>query len=175
MPGVALRVVDPETLVDLPHGARGEVLIGGGHLMTGYWRRPDATAAAITPDGWLRTGDGGSFDEQGFLYLHDRLKDMIVSGGENIFPAEVESVLTGHPDLVEVAVIGIASPRWGESPFAVVVRTPGSRLTGDELIAWARERLAHYKCPVGVEFVEALPRNASGKLLKTHLRTTHRS
>jgi len=174
MPGVALRVVDPQTLADLPAGARGEVLIGGGHLMTGYWRRPDATAAAITPDGWLRTGDGGSIDEQGFLYLHDRLKDMIVGGGENIFPAEVESVLTGHPDVVEVAVIGIASPRWGESPFAVVVRTADSRLTGDELIAWARERLAHYKCPVGVEFVEALPRNASGKLLKTHLRETHR-
>jgi acyl-CoA synthetase (AMP-forming)/AMP-acid ligase II len=173
MPGVALRVVDPETLTDLPPGVRGEVLIGGGHLMTGYWRRPDATAAAITEDGWLRTGDGGSFDEEGFLYLHDRLKDMIVSGGENIFPAEVESVLTGHPDIVEVAVIGIPSARWGESPFAVVVRTTDSLVDGPELI-WARERLAHYKCPVGVEFVEALPRNASGKLLKTRLRETHR-
>jgi acyl-CoA synthetase (AMP-forming)/AMP-acid ligase II len=173
MPGVALRVVDPVTLEDVPVGARGEVLIGGGHLMNGYWRRPEATEAAFTSDGWLRTGDGGSFDELGFLYLHDRLKDMIVTGGENVFPAEVESVLTGHPDVAEIAVIGVPSAQWGESPYAVVVRTPGSQLTGEELIAWSRGRLGHFKCPVGVDFVDALPRNASGKLLKTRLRETY--
>jgi acyl-CoA synthetase (AMP-forming)/AMP-acid ligase II len=173
MPGVQVRVVDPDTLLDVPTGTRGEVLIGGGHLMNGYWRRPEATAAVFTEDGWLRTGDGGSFDEFGFLYLHDRLKDMIVSGGENVFPAEVESVLTGHPDVAEVAVIGIPSEQWGESTYAVVVRTPGAEVTAAELIEWARERLAHIKCPVGVSFVDALPRNASGKLLKTRLREVH--
>ena len=170
MPGVQLRVVDPVTLADVVPGERGEVIIGGGHLMSGYWRRPDATAAAFTPDGWLRTGDGGSFDELGYLYLHDRLKDMIVSGGENVFPAEVESVLTGHPGVAEVAVIGVPSDRWGESPYAIAVRAPGATVGADELIGYARAHLAHYKCPVGVDFVESLPRNASGKLLKTALR-----
>jgi acyl-CoA synthetase (AMP-forming)/AMP-acid ligase II len=175
MPGVDLRVVDPVTLADVSVGQRGEVLVGGGHLMTGYWRRPEATEAAFTNDGWLRTGDGGSFDDNGFLYLHDRLKDMIVTGGENVFPAEVESVLTGHPDILEVAVIGVPSDRWGESPYAVAVRARDSRLSAEELIGWARERIANFKCPVGVDFVDALPRNASGKLLKTRLRETHPS
>ncbi len=170
MPGVLLRVVDPETLQDVPVGQRGEVIIGGGHLMNGYWRRPEATAAALTDDGWLRSGDGGSFDEFGFLYLHDRLKDMVVSGGENVFPAEVESVLTGHPDIAEVAVIGVPSEQWGESTYAVVVATPGAQPDEAEIIAWSRERLAHFKCPVGVSVVDALPRNASGKLLKNKLR-----
>ncbi|HET7799352.1 MAG TPA: long-chain-fatty-acid--CoA ligase [Humibacillus xanthopallidus] len=170
MANVPVRVVDPVTLEDLPHGERGEVLIGGGHVMRRYWRNPEATSAAITPDGWLRTGDGGSMDAEGYLFLHDRLKDMIVSGGENVFPAEVESILTGHPGVAHAAVIGIRSARWGESPFAVVVRAPGSDLDEVGLIAWAREKMAHYKCPVGVAFVDALPLNASGKLLKTRLR-----
>jgi long-chain acyl-CoA synthetase len=170
MPGVEVKVVDPETLEEVGVGVRGEVLIGGGHLMLGYWRRPEATAAVLTEDGWLRTGDGGSFDEHGFLYLHDRLKDMIVSGGENVFPAEVESVLTGHPDIAEVAVIGVASEQWGESAYAVAVAAPGSEPDAEQIIAWSRERLAHFKCPVGITFVEALPRNASGKLLKRDLR-----
>jgi acyl-CoA synthetase (AMP-forming)/AMP-acid ligase II len=170
MTGVSIRVVDPETLEDVPVGDRGEVLIGGGHLMSGYWRRPEATAAAILPGGWLRTGDGGSFDENGFLYLHDRIKDMIVSGGENVFPAEIESVLTAHPALAEVAVVGVRSARWGESPFAVAVLRTGHSADAQELIAFSRERLAHFKCPVGVAFVAELPRNASGKLLKVRLR-----
>jgi acyl-CoA synthetase (AMP-forming)/AMP-acid ligase II len=173
MTGVQLKVVDPATLEAVPAGTRGEVLISGGHLMTGYWHRPEATDATMTSDGWLRTGDGGSLDELGYLYLHDRLKDMIVTGGENVFPAEVESVLSGHPDVAEVAVIGVPSTRWGESPFAVVVRRAGASLTGEALIGWAREHLAHFKCPVDVEFVEALPRNASGKLLKVRLRAEH--
>ena len=174
MPGVEIAVVDEQTLAPVPAGERGEVLIRGGHVMAGYWRNPAATAAAITPDGWLRTGDGGSFDEQGYLYLHDRLKDMIVSGGENVFPAEVESALTGHPDIAEIAIVGVPSARWGESPHAVAVRRPGSELTADELINWSREHLAHFKCPVGVDFVDALPRNASGKLLKHRLREHYR-
>ncbi|MCT9935313.1 long-chain-fatty-acid--CoA ligase [Planotetraspora sp. A-T 1434] len=175
MHGVPMRIVDPETLKDVAPGERGEVLIGGGHVMTGYWRNPAATEAAILPGGWLRTGDGGSFDEDGYLYLHDRIKDMIVSGGENVYPAEVESVLTGHPAVLEVAVIGVPSERWGEVAHAVVVLRPGAAANGEELIAWSRERLAHFKCPSGVSFVETLPRNASGKLLKTRLRETHRS
>ncbi|MET3807724.1 long-chain acyl-CoA synthetase [Nakamurella sp. UYEF19] len=170
MPGVELKVVDPSTLQDVPVGSRGEVLIRGGHVMLGYWQNPEATAAAVMPDGWLRTGDGGSFDELGYLYLHDRLKDMIVTGGENVFPAEVESALTAHPGVAEIAVVGIPSAAWGESPYAVVVRAPGPELSESELIGWARDRLAHFKCPVGVEFVSALPRNASGKLLKNRLR-----
>jgi long-chain acyl-CoA synthetase len=170
MPGVELRIVDPETLRDVEPGQRGEVWIGGGHLMAGYWRRPEASAAVLTEDGWLRSGDGGSFDEQGYLYLHDRLKDMIVSGGENVFPAEVESVLTAHPDIAEVAVIGVPSEQWGESAYAVAVASPGAEPDQAEIIAWTRERLAHFKCPVGITFVDALPRNASGKLLKNRLR-----
>ncbi|WP_433219058.1 AMP-binding protein [Dactylosporangium sp. CS-047395] len=168
MPGVSLRVVDPLTLMDLPPGSRGEVLIGGGHVMQGYWRNPAATAATIV-DGWVRTGDGGSFDEDGYLYLHDRIKDMIVTGGENVYPAEVESVLTGHPHVLEVAVVGVPSERWGESPIAVVVADGPV----DDLIPWCRERLAHFKCPVAVHVMDALPRNASGKLLKHALRATY--
>ena len=170
MPGVEIAVVDPQTLEPVPVGERGEVLIRGGHVMAGYWRNPAATAAAITPDGWLRSGDGGSFDDQGYLYLHDRLKDMIVTGGENVFPAEVESALTAHPDIAEIAVVGVPSAEWGESPHAVAVRRPGSSVSAEELISWSRQQLAHFKCPVGVDFVDALPRNASGKLLKNRLR-----
>ena len=171
MPGVEVTVVDPTTLAPLPPGERGEVLIGGGHVMRGYWRRPAETAATIV-DGRVRTGDGGSFDEDGYLYLHDRIKDMIVSGGENVYPAEVESVLTGHPSVLEVAVVGVPSERWGESPVAVVVSRADAAIDEAEVIAWCRERLAHFKCPVAVHVVEALPRNASGKLLKHVLRRT---
>ena len=174
MPGVELIVADPSTLQPVPTGTRGEVLIRGGHVMLGYWNNPAATAAAITPDGWLRTGDGGSFDDQGFLYLHDRLKDMIVTGGENVFPAEVESALTAHPAIAEVAVVGIPSRTWGESPYAIAVLRPGAEVSAQALIDFAREHLAHFKCPVGVEFVDALPRNASGKLLKSRLRKQYR-
>lgn len=171
LPGSQVRIVDPATLEVLPVGERGEVLIGGDLVMKGYWRRPDATEAALLPGGWLRTGDGGSVDEDGYLFLHDRIKDMIVSGAENVYPAEVESVLSGHPDIAEVAVIGIPSERWGESPFAVVVPHTGAEPTAFDIINWVRERLAHFKCPVGIQFVEALPRTASGKLRKAELRS----
>ncbi len=175
MPNVPVRVVDPVTLADLPPGEHGEVLIGGAHVMKGYWHNPDATRAAFTDDGWLRTGDGGHFDADGYLYLHARLKDMIVSGGENVFPAEVESILTEHPAVAQAAVIGIPSARWGESPMAVVVLrdTPTPPPTPTDLITWCRDRLAHYKCPVEVAFVDTLPLNASGKLLKTELRSRY--
>jgi long-chain acyl-CoA synthetase len=126
----------------------------------------------MLPGGWLRTGDGGSFDADGYLYLHDRLKDMIVTGGENVYPAEVESVMTGHPAVAEVAVVGLPSAAWGESPWAVVVLTPGAQVTEAELIAWTRDRLAHFKCPSGVAFAPTLARTASGKLQKQSIRAT---
>ncbi|MBC7372610.1 MAG: long-chain-fatty-acid--CoA ligase [Frankiales bacterium] len=170
LPGVELRIVDPVLLEDVPAGEHGEVLVSSGHVMAGYWRRDEETARALLPGGWLRTGDGGSLDEDGYLYLHDRLKDMIITGGENVFPAEVESVLTGHPAIAEVAVVGVPSETWGESAYAVVVLRPGQALSEGELVSWSRERMAHFKCPVGMRTVDALPRNASGKLLKAKLR-----
>jgi len=158
LPGLEIRIADPVDGI-------GEILVRGPSVTRGYWRDPAATGLALD-GGWLHTGDAGSFDADGYLYLHDRIKDMIVSGGENVYPAEVEQVLAGHPGVIDVAVIGVASPRWGESPIAVVV---GDVRPGD-LIAWARERMAHFKCPVAVRIVDALPRNASGKVLKRVLR-----
>ncbi|WP_433219065.1 AMP-binding protein [Dactylosporangium sp. CS-047395] len=169
-PGSELRIVDPVTLDDLPTGEPGEVLIRSAQVMAGYWQRPEETAHTLLADGWMRTGDVGRLDAEGYLYLVDRAKDMIVSGGENIYPAEVERALQAHDEVAEVAVVSAPSRQWGESPIAVVVREPGSSLSEAALIAWVRERLAHYKCPVAVHFVEALPRNASGKVLRRVLR-----
>ena len=138
--------------------------------MKRYWRNEEATAATITSDGWLRSGDGGSIDADGYLYLHDRIKDMIVSGGENIYPAEVESALFGHPDVADVAVIGVPDERWGEAVKAIVVKKPGAGVTDGDLITWARDRIAGYKLPKSVDFIEVLPRNPTGKILKRELR-----
>ena len=146
--------------------------MAGSRIMKGYWRKPGQTAEVLLPGGWLRTGDGGSFDADGYLYLHDRLTDMIVTGGENVYPAEVESVLTGHPAVAEVAVVGVPSARWGESPYAVVVLRPGAQVSEAELIAWTRDRLAHFKCPAGVSFAASLARTASGKLQKQAIRAS---
>ena len=173
MPGTPMKVIDPETLEDLPRGTPGEIAVGGERVMLGYWRNDAATAEAILPGGWLRTGDGGWIDDDGYVFLRDRIKDMIVSGGENIYPAEVEHVLIQLPGVARVAVVGVPVERWGESPVAVVVRTPdgdGSALTETSVIEWTRERIAHFKCPVAVSFVDDLPQNASGKVLKHVLR-----
>jgi acyl-CoA synthetase (AMP-forming)/AMP-acid ligase II len=172
MAGSPVRVVDPVTLQDCPPGQRGEVIMSGSRVMKGYWRKPEQTAEVMLPGGWLRTGDGGSFDTDGYLYLHDRLKDMIVTGGENVYPAEVESIMTGHPDVAEVAVVGVPSAAWGESPWAVVVLRPGAQVTEAELIAWTRDRLAHFKCPSGVTLAPSLARTASGKLQKQAIRAS---
>jgi long-chain acyl-CoA synthetase len=169
-PSSELRIVDPATLQPVPAGEPGEVLIRSAQVMAGYWQRPEETSYSLLPGGWLRTGDIGYLDGEDYLYLVDRAKDMIVSGGENIYPAEVERVLSAHPEVAEVAVVGIPSDRWGESPMAVVVREAGSALTERELIDWCRERLAHYKCPVAVRWMDALPRNASGKVLRRVIR-----
>jgi fatty-acyl-CoA synthase len=166
---VELRVVADDGRTCAPEEI-GEVQFRGPNVFAGYWGRPDATAEAFTPDGWFRSGDLGRLDDEGFLVLVDRKKDMVITGGENVYSAEVEDVLFAHPAVAEAAVIGVADPKWGESVFAVVVLRPGASVTADELITHARSQLAKYKTPTGVAFVEALPRNAAGKVLKRELR-----
>ncbi len=168
--GVDLRVVDPATGQDASGGDIGEVWLRSGSIMSGYWRNPQATGEVLEPDGWLRTGDAGYLDADGYLFLHDRVKDMIVSGGENVYPAEVERVLREHPAVADVAVVGVPDARWGETVKAVVIAADGHRADPAELIAFTRDRLAHYKCPTSVDFVAELPRNASGKVLKRQVR-----
>jgi fatty-acyl-CoA synthase len=154
----------------VPAGERGEVVLRGPKVFQGYWNDPDATAAAFR-GGWFHTGDIGVKDDDGYVYIVDRLKDMIVSGGENIASSEVERVLYEHPAVSEVAVIGRPDERWGEVPVAVVVLVPGAEATADELIEHCRGQLAKFKVPKDVTFIEALPRNPSGKVLKRELRT----
>jgi acyl-CoA synthetase (AMP-forming)/AMP-acid ligase II len=168
MLGGRVRIVDSEDR-DLPSGQVGEILYQGENLMAGYWARPEATAQAIR-DGWFHTGDAGYVDEEGFIFLKDRIKDMIISGGENVYPAEIEGVLMSHAEILECAVIGVPHAKWGETVKAVVVKRQGASLTEDALIAWSRDKLAGFKRPSSVDFIDALPRNASGKLLKRTLR-----
>jgi fatty-acyl-CoA synthase len=168
VPGLELRVVDGNGAPLPPHQV-GEIQIKGGTVMKGYWNKPDATRKSVV-ENWFATGDAGFFDEDGYLYIHDRVKDMIVSGGENIYPAEVENAVFGHPAVADVAVIGVPDDRWGEAVKAIVVQKPGISATPAEIIAWARERIAGYKLPKSVDFVDALPRNPSGKILRRELR-----
>lgn len=173
IPGVELRIVDPGTLADLPTGEAGEIWIRTPQLMAGYLNRAEATAEVITEEGWFRTGDIGHLDADGFLYVSDRLKDMIISGGENIYSPEVERVLSEHPAVMEVAVVGVPDEKWGESVKAFVALRDGASATEEEIIAYSRERLAHYKCPKTVELLPALPRNPTGKILKRELRAPY--
>ncbi len=167
--GVELRIVDSSTGADCGTNEVGEIWIRTVQNMKGYWNLPDETAKTILDDGWLRTGDAGYLDEDGYLYIHDRVKDMIVSGGENIYPAEIENVLMAHPAVADVAVIGVPSDRWGETPKALIVKAADADPTEQELIDYCRERLAKFKCPTSVEWIDALPRNPSGKILKKDL------
>jgi long-chain acyl-CoA synthetase len=168
-PWVELRIVDPQGN-DVGDGEVGEIWTRSAQNMKGYWNMPEATAEVILPDGWLRTGDAG-YTKDGYLYLHDRVKDMIVSGGENVYPAEVENVLMSHPDVADAAVVGVPDRTWGEAVKAIVVRAEGSKISEASVIAFARASLAGYKCPKSVDFVAGpLPRNPSGKLLKRVLR-----
>lgn len=169
-PGVEVRIVDNDAGRDADTGEVGEIWIRSPQVMKGYWQMPEETAKAITPDGWFKTGDAGYVDADGYVYIHDRVKDMIVSGGENVYPAEVENVLMAHPGIADVAVIGVPHEKWGETPKAIVVRAPGVEVTEDEIIEFARERLARFKCPTSVDWTDALPRNPSGKILKKDLR-----
>jgi long-chain acyl-CoA synthetase len=150
-------------------GDRGEIQVRGAGPLPGYWDNPEATQDSLTPDGFYRTGDVGTVDGDGYLTIIDRLRDVIITGGENVFPAEVEAVLARHPEVADVAVIGIPDERWGETVHAVVVAL-GAGLSAAQLIGFARERLAGFKCPTGVTMVEALPRNATGKVLRAALR-----
>ena len=167
--GVELAILDTDGK-PLPAGEVGEIATRSNHNMVGYWNLPEATAKTLGPDGWLRTGDAGYMDSDGYLYIHDRIKDMIISGGENIYPAEVESAICDHPDVAEVAVVGVPDDKWGEAVKAVVVMKPGKQATPSDIINFTRERIAGFKTPKSIDFIEALPRNASGKILRRHLR-----
>ena len=166
---VETRIVDSDDR-DLPVGEVGELLVRGDNVFAGYWMLPGPTADAFR-GGWFHTGDLGRVDGDGFITLVDRKKDMIISGGENVYPIEVEQVLVRHPAVREVAVFGVPDERWGETVVAAVATDAGT--TSEELIGYCRERLAHFKCPTRVEFVAELPRNATGKVLKRDLRQTY--
>jgi long-chain acyl-CoA synthetase len=169
LPGVEVAVLD-EAGNKLPPGQVGEIATRSPWNMAGYWNLPEATAKTIDKDGWLRTGDAGYLDEDGYVYIHDRVKDMIITGAENVYPAEVESAIYGHPDVADVAVIGVPDEKWGEAVKAIVVPKPGKSPDPQDIIAFARTRVAAYKTPKSVDFIEALPRNASGKILRRELR-----
>ncbi|MER5889568.1 FadD3 family acyl-CoA ligase [Streptomyces sp. NPDC001941] len=164
-------IPDTEVRVDAEPGEPGEVLVRGHNVMSGYFEDPEETAKVVDADGWLHTGDVGVLDERGNLRITDRIKDMFIVGGFNAYPAEIEQLLGLHPDVADVAVIGVPDGRLGEVGRAYVVRRPGSTLTADDVIAWSRREMANYKVPRGVEFVAELPRNASGKVVKGELRS----
>jgi acyl-CoA synthetase (AMP-forming)/AMP-acid ligase II len=167
-PHSEVKIVGPDD-VELPRGEVGEVVIRGDHVMLGYWNQPEATAAAVR-DGWMHTGDGGRMDEHGYVYIVDRIKDMIVTGGENVYSVEVENALASHPAVAAVAVIGVPDDRWGERVHAVIVLMPGATVTDDELHDHAKELIANYKVPRSYSFVDELPKSGAGKVLKRELR-----
>jgi long-chain acyl-CoA synthetase len=169
-PGTEIRLVDPDTGRDAETGGVGEIWVRSPRLMAGYWRQPEVTDSVLDEAGWFRTGDSAKRDENGYFYIQGRTKDMIVSGGENIYPGEVENVLMAHPAVSDCAVIGVPSERWAEAVMAVVVLTAGTSVDAADLIAFCRARLAGYKCPKTVAFVTDLPRTAAGKVLKFRLR-----
>jgi acyl-CoA synthetase (AMP-forming)/AMP-acid ligase II len=170
-PATELKIVDEEGK-QLPPGEVGEIIARGPQLMRGYWKLEEATAATLR-DGWLHTGDAGYLDDEGYLFIQDRIKDMVVSGGENVYPAEIEQVLFQHPAIADAAVIGIPDDQWGEVVHAFVVCKPDTDATGEEIVAFCRERLAGYKRPRSVEFIDQIPRNASMKVLKKDLRAPY--
>jgi long-chain acyl-CoA synthetase len=169
VPDLELRLVDPDG-TDVLSGDPGEIWVRGANVFQGYWRNPEATARVLTPDGWLRTGDIAISDDDGYLWLVDRAKDVIIVSGFNVFPAEVEEVINDLPGVADAAVVGVAHPHTGEAVKAYVVREPGVHLDEEAVIGRCRERLARYKCPTKVLFVDELPRNLSGKVLRRVLR-----
>ncbi len=168
--GIELRIVDSDTEKDVPVGEVGEIWIRSRQVMKGYWNMPEETAKSIVKGRWFKSGDAGYYDKDGYVYIFDRVKDMIVSGGENVYPAEVENALMAHPAIADVAVIGVPDEKWGEVPMALVVRKPDTQVTESEILTFARERLAGFKTPKSVGWVDVLPRNPSGKILKKDLR-----
>ncbi|WP_425409428.1 long-chain-fatty-acid--CoA ligase [Hyphococcus sp.] len=171
LPDCEVRICDPASGADLQQGETGEVLVKSKFLMDGYWNNLEATSETIK-DGWYYSGDAGYFDENGFLYVVDRIKDMIISGGENIYPAEIETVLLGHPAIKDVAVIGAPDEKWGEVVKVVAVKKDGADISADGIVDFLRDKIADFKLPKYVTFLDMLPRNPSGKILKTALRDT---
>jgi fatty-acyl-CoA synthase len=169
LPGCKIKICDPETKREVPRGDTGEIVTHSPFVMDGYWNKPDATAQVLR-DGWYWTGDAGRIDENGFLYVVDRVKDMIISGGENIYPAELENLLAAHPAVLEAAIVGAPDEKWGEVVRAFIVKRPGKDLTADEIVEFLRPKIAGFKLPRRVDLIDALPRNPSGKILKTALR-----
>lgn len=167
-PGVKVKIVDKEGK-ELPSGSSGEIWIQSPSVMLGYWKNEQATLETLV-DGWIKTGDGGYMDEEGFVYVCDRIKDMIIAAGENVFPAEVEAAISEHSAVKEVAVIGVPDELWGEAVKAIVVLNEEQKVSARELVLFARKRIADYKAPKSISFVTSLPRNAAGKVLKNELR-----
>ncbi|WP_373475551.1 fatty acid--CoA ligase [Sphingorhabdus sp.] len=172
LPGVEIRIVGDEG-EDMAVGDVGEIWTRSSNNMIGYWNLAEATDKTMADGGWIKTGDAGYLDEDGYVFIHDRVKDMIISGGENVYPAEVESAIFGHPDVLEVAVFGVPDEKWGEAVKAVCVPKPGASIDPDTVIAWARERIAGFKVPRSIDTIAALPRNASGKILRKDLRAPY--
>jgi fatty-acyl-CoA synthase len=169
LPGVEVVIRGRDGSI-LPQGEIGEICTRSSSNMLGYWKLPEATASTMDADGWIATGDVGYLDEDGYVYMYDRAKDMIITGGENVYPAEVESAIYGHPDVLEVAVIGVPDAKWGEAVKAVCVPKPGATIDPASIIDWARTRIAGFKVPKSVDVIDALPRNPSGKILRRQLR-----
>jgi acyl-CoA synthetase (AMP-forming)/AMP-acid ligase II len=166
--GVDIKVVDAQGN-EVTVGKVGHIICRTSKHMKGYWNLPVATSETIR-GGWLYTGDAGYFDSEGYLYVHDRIDDMIITGGENVYPAEVENILFSHPAVADAAVIGVPDDRWGETVKAIVVRKRDAEITAEQLIAFTKERIASYKVPTSVDFVDALQRNASGKIVRREMR-----
>ena len=171
VPGVELKVIG-EDGEELPRGQVGELVCKSPSNMAGYWNLPDATQASLI-DGWMHTGDAAYMDDDGYVFIQDRMKDMIISGGENVYPAQVESAIYGHPAIAEVAVIGVPDDTWGEAVKACVVAKPGHEVDEASIIAWTKERLAGFKVPKSIDVIEMMPRNASGKILRKDLRAPY--
>jgi long-chain acyl-CoA synthetase len=168
--GIEIRVADPATGKVLAAGAVGEVQIRTPWRMLGYRNEPAMTAAVLDGEGWFRSGDGGYLDKEGYLFLTDRINDMIITGGENVMPSEVETVLASHAAVAEAAVFGVNDPVWGEMIVAAVVKRTGQQILKEQLIQFSRARLAHYKCPKEIVVLDELPRSATGKVLRRELR-----
>ena len=169
VPGAEIAILDNDGK-EVARGEIGEVCVRSPSNTAGYWQLPDATASTIDGDGWLHTGDAAYMDDDGYVYIQDRIKDMIITGGENVYPAEVESAIYGHPAVAEVAVIGVPSERWGEEVKACCVAKPGMEIEAGDIIAWAREKIAPFKVPKSVDVIPEMPRNPSGKILRRELR-----
>jgi acyl-CoA synthetase (AMP-forming)/AMP-acid ligase II len=172
MDDVEIKIVDDD-LKEVPTGQVGEILARGPRVMSGYWKDAEKTAKALTPDGWLRTSDKGYVDDEGYIYLAGRGDDMIIRGGENISPEEVENVLYANPKVEEAAVIAVPDPDWGQEPKAIVVLKKGQAATAEEIMEFCRHRLSSFKRPRYVAFVDELPRTSTGKVLKRDLRARY--